>query len=69
MVIPEFKKFLVHCESELSSYPLDKVVRVSQGTAEYKDLGSSAENPAKGDGKVLFVKAVRIDEQNKTVGK
>jgi RHO1 GDP-GTP exchange protein 1/2 len=74
VAIPEFNKFLVHCESELSSYPLDKVVRVSQGTAEYKDLGDSAENPAKDDGEVLFLKAGSIldrtgDEPvNRTVG-
>ena len=74
VAIPEFNKFLVHCESELSSYPLDNVVRVSQGTAEYKDLGDSAENPAKDDGEVLFLKAGSIldrtgDEPvNRTVG-
>jgi len=40
VAIPEFNKFIVHCEFELSSYPLDKVVRVSQGDAAYKDLSS-----------------------------
>jgi hypothetical protein len=77
VAIPEFNKFLVHCESELSSYPLDKVVHVSQGTAEYKDLGDSAEHPgpAEGDGDVLFLKAGSIVDRtgdqpvNRTVGK
>jgi hypothetical protein len=74
--IPEFNKFIVHCESELSSYPLDKVIRVSQGDAAYKDLGSLEERKfADGHGEVLFLKAGRIVDRtgdhpvDRTVGK
>lgn len=77
VAIPEFNKFLVHCEGKLTSYPLDKVVHVSQGTAEYKDLGYWAKQfgPAEGDGDVLFLKAGSIVDRtgdqpvNRTVGK
>ena len=60
MAIPEFNKFIVHCESELSSYPLDKVIRVSQGDVAYKDLGASEERLAQDHGNILFLKAGRI---------
>lgn len=60
MAVPELNKFLVHCESTLSSYPLDKVIRASravQGDAAIKDLGASEEKLSKDDEHVLFLKA------------
>ena len=75
VAIPEFNKFIVHCESELFSYPLDKVIRVCQGDATYKDLFSLKEMLADGHGEVLFLKVGRIVDRNadqpvdRTVGK
>lgn len=65
VAIPKHNKFLVHCESKLSSYPLDKVIRAPQGNTEYKDLGDSEETPglADGDGEVLFFKAGRVADR------
>lgn len=66
MAIPEFNKFLVHCESTLSSYPLDKVIRASravQGDAAIKDLGASEEKLSKDDEHVFFLKAGRLVEK------
>ncbi|KAI9512116.1 CNH domain-containing protein [Russula earlei] len=59
VAVPEFHKFLVLCESNLLSYPLDLLVRVSQaqGGATSKDLYDEEEklNEARED--VLFFKA------------
>jgi RHO1 GDP-GTP exchange protein 1/2 len=66
VTIPEFNKFLVHCESTLSSYPLDKVIRASravQGDAAIKDLGASEEKLSKDEEKVLFLKAGSLVEK------
>jgi hypothetical protein len=76
VAIPEFNKFIVHCELELYSYPLDKVVRASLGDAAYKDLSSLEEKKfAENHGEVLFLKAGRIVDRTgdqpviRTVGK
>lgn len=66
VAIPEFNKFLVHCESTLSSYPLDKVIRASravQGDAAIKDLGDSEEKLSKDGEHVLFLKAGHLVEK------
>lgn len=60
VAVPEFNKFIVHCDTALFSYPLDLVVRVSQGHATPKILGDSAERLAQKDGSVLFFKAGRV---------
>jgi hypothetical protein len=60
VAIPECNRFLVHCETALFSYPLDLVVRVSQGHATPKTLGDSVERLAQKDGSVLFFKAGRV---------
>jgi hypothetical protein len=67
VALPEFNKFLVHYEMGLFSYPLDLVIRVSQGRATLKALDDSAERLAQNDGNVLFVKAGRV--KNQTLGK
>jgi hypothetical protein len=74
VAIPEFNKFLVHCESTLSSYPLDKVIRASRAVdsdAAIKDLGASEEKLSKDEEKVLFLKASRLvektDDPNRTI--
>jgi hypothetical protein len=61
VAMPEFNKFIVHCELALFSYPLDKVIRVSraQGDAAF-NLGAPEEGFAQGHGDVLFFKAGRI---------
>lgn len=76
VAIPEFNKFIVHCELELYSYPLDKAVRVSQGDAAHKDLSSFEEKKfAENHGEILFLKAGRIVDRTgdqpviRTVGK
>jgi hypothetical protein len=68
VAMPEFNKFIVHCELALFSYPLDKVIRVSraQGDAAF-NLGAPEEGFAQGHGDVLFFKAGRIADL--TVGK
>ncbi|KAI9512117.1 hypothetical protein F5148DRAFT_1146416 [Russula earlei] len=62
VAVPEFHKFLALCESNLLSYPLDLLVRVSQaqGVATSKDLYDEEEklNEARED--VLFFKAGHI---------
>ncbi len=66
VAIPEFNKFLVHCESTLSSFPLDKVIRASravQGDAAIKDLGASEKKLSKDEEKVLFLKAGSLVEK------
>lgn len=60
VAVPECNKFLVHCDTALFSYPLDLVVRVSQGHATHKILGDSAERLAQKDGSVLFFKVGRV---------
>ena len=67
VVIPEFNKFLVHYEMALYSYPLDLVVRVSQGLSTAKTLEDSVERLVQNDGNVLFFRAGRI--ANRTLGK
>jgi RHO1 GDP-GTP exchange protein 1/2 len=66
VAIPAFNKFIVHCESALFSYPLDLVVRVSQGDATSKDLDSSVEWLSRGDGPISFLKVGR--GHDRTVG-
>jgi len=66
VAIPEFDKFLVHCESALSSYPLDKVIRASravQSDAAIKDLATSEERLSMDEGRVLFLKVGRLHER------
>ena len=58
--VPEFNKFIVHCDTALFSYPLDLVVSVSQGHVTPKTLGDSAERLAQKDGSVSFFKAGRV---------
>jgi len=67
VAVPEFNKFLVHCETTLSSYPLDKIIGVSQGGAAIKDLGASEERLDQDHGDILFLKVGRIVDR--TVGK
>jgi hypothetical protein len=66
VAIPEFNKFLVHCEMTLSSYPLNKVIRASravQSDAAIKDLGDSEERLSINGEHVLFLKAGRINQR------
>jgi hypothetical protein len=67
IAIPEFNKFLVHYEMALYSYPLDLVVRVSQGLSTVKTLEDSMEKLAQKDGNVLFFRVGRI--AHRTLGK
>jgi len=60
VAIPEFNKFLVHYEMALYSYPLNLVVRVSQGLSTAKTLEDSVERLAQKDGNILFFRAGRI---------
>jgi len=60
VAMPEFNKFLVHYEMALYSYPLDLVVRVSQGLSTAKTLEDSVERLAQKDGNILFFRAGRI---------
>jgi hypothetical protein len=60
VAVPEHNKFLVHCDTALFSYPLDLVVRVSQGHDTPKTLGDSVERLAQKDGSILFFKAGRV---------
>jgi len=62
VAIPEFNKFLVHCESALSSYALDNIVRVSQD-ATSKCLEEPETELAKDDGAVSFLKVGRINNR------
>jgi hypothetical protein len=63
VAVPEFKKFIVHSESALFTYPLDLVLRVSQEDAAPKDLYDSEERLAKDHGDVLFFKAGRVADR------
>jgi hypothetical protein len=67
VALPEFNKFLVHCETALFSYPLDLVIRVSQGNASLQDLIDSVEQLAQKDGNVLFFEAGHAGDR--TLGK
>jgi hypothetical protein len=62
--IPEFDKFIVHCESALYSYSLELAILVSQGDAASKpSLDNSEEKLAQGHGDVLFFKAGRLADR------
>jgi len=66
VAIPEFDKFLIHCDSALFSFPLEKVVRASravQGDAAIKDLVASQEKLSKDEENVLFLKSGRLVEK------
>jgi hypothetical protein len=68
VAIPEFNKFIVHCESELYSYPLELVIGVYQEDATSQpSLQDSEEKLAQGDGDVLFFMAGRV--ANRTFSK
>jgi hypothetical protein len=56
VAIPEFNKFLVHCEMALYSYPLDMIVRAFRGDATFNDLDNSMERLAGTHGAVWFLK-------------
>jgi RHO1 GDP-GTP exchange protein 1/2 len=56
VAIPEFDKFLVHCEKSLFSYPLEMVVRAFRGEVTAKDLDDSMKRLAEEHGSVLFLK-------------
>jgi hypothetical protein len=60
VAVPDINKFIVHCDTALFSYPLDLVVRVSQGHATPETLADSVERLAQKDGSVLFFKAGRV---------
>ncbi|KAI0001432.1 CNH domain-containing protein [Russula compacta] len=63
VAIPEFNKFIVHCESALYSYPLDVVVSASQGDATTLNLDKSMERLVEEHGDISFVKAGRVVDQ------
>lgn len=63
VAIQDFDKFLVHCESALYSYPLDMVVRTSQGELTPESLVNSEEKLGQGHGKILFSKAGRVADR------
>lgn len=65
--IPTFDKFLVHCEKELHSYPLDKIVRASRGEATFGDLEKAKDKLPEGHGTVSFLKTGTIN--GRTLGK
>jgi len=52
VTVPDFNKFLVHCETALFSYRLDLAIRVSQRHATLKTLGDSVKRLAQKDGNV-----------------
>jgi len=60
VVIQDFDKILVHCESTLYSYPLDMLVRTSQGELTLESLIKSEEKLGQGHGNILFFKAGRL---------
>jgi RHO1 GDP-GTP exchange protein 1/2 len=64
VAVPEFNKFIVHCELELFSYSLELAIRVSQGDVSSKPgLDNSEEKLAQEHGNVLFFKAGRIADR------
>jgi hypothetical protein len=67
VAIPEFDKFLVHCEKSLFSYPLELVVRASRGEDTTKDLDNSMKRLAEEHGSILFLKRGRV--AGRTLGK
>jgi hypothetical protein len=67
VALQEFNKFLVQCDTALFSYPLDLVIRVSQGHSAPNTLDDSVERLAQKDGNVLFFRAGRV--AHRTLGK
>jgi hypothetical protein len=67
VAIPEFDKFIVHCELALYSYSLDMVVRASREEVTTKDLENSAKRLAEDHGAVAFLKTGTI--AGRTFGK
>jgi hypothetical protein len=67
VALPEFNKLLVQCDTALLSYPLDLVIRVSQGHYAPNMLDDSMERLAQKDGTVLFFRAGRVS--HRTLGK
>ena len=68
VAIPEFNKFIVHCEPELYSYPLEFVIGIYQEDAASQPVPQDSEEKlAQGDGDVLFFKAGRV--ANRTFSK
>lgn len=63
VALEDFDKFLVLCESTLYSYPLEMVIRTSQGELTYENLINSEEKLGQGDEKILFFKAGRLANQ------
>lgn len=68
VAVPEFNKFLVHCDTALFSYPLDLVIRVSQRRETPETLEDSMERLAQKDGSVLFFKAGRVAHRTLSKG-
>ncbi|KAH9063839.1 hypothetical protein EDB87DRAFT_1829598 [Lactarius vividus] len=60
IALPESNNVIVHWETALFSYPLDLLIRVSQGGATIQELNDSTERLAQKDGNVLFCKAGRV---------
>ena len=60
VALQDSDKFLVLCESTLYSYPLEMVIRTSQGELTYESLINSEEKLGQGDEKILFFKAGRL---------
>ena len=67
VAIPEFDKFLVHCEKSLFSYPLEMVARASRGEVTTKELDDSMKRLAEEQGSVLFLKTGTV--AGRTLGK
>ena len=67
VAIPEFDKFLVHCEMSLFSFSLEMVIRASRGEVTIKDLDSSMQRLAEEHGSVLFLKTGSV--AGRTLGK
>jgi hypothetical protein len=68
VAVPEFNKFLVYCDTALLSYPLDLVIRVSQGSSTPKTLDDSVERLAQKVGNVLFFKTGRVAHRTLSKG-
>ena len=58
VAIPEYNKFIVHCEMSLYSYPLEMVAGASRGEVTTKELDESiSRKPSPEEhGTVLFLK-------------
>jgi hypothetical protein len=64
VAIPEYNKFIVHCDSALFSYSLELAIRVSQGdSASEQSLAGSEGRLGQEHGEVLFFKAGRIADR------